>query len=262
MGSSTDALRDAQNVVIFAGAGLSAEVGIQTYWNGDDSLYGGTQTEYGYTPLEHADAQLWMQDTYSQVAYFQSKRAEFRSINYRDSIYGELLSRVQTKNYFCVTSNVDSGFYSAGFDEGKLYEIHGSYRNSQCVMNATHGLFPVEEEAAETCKACGMPVRPNALFFNDPDFNPQIMYEQQDRFNRFVTELEDSHEPVVLLEIGVGDTIPRLRQIANRLYRDLQADYLHVNIQEEPEFLFGQSCAFPNKEEWLQMSAGDFLRSW
>lgn len=262
--TATDIIRQSDTLFILAGAGLSTEVGVPTYWTADDATYGGEKTQYGYTPLEHADASLWMQDTVSQIEYFAGKQEQFASIDFLASIYGTLLEKIQGKNYFCVTSNVDSGFYRAGFDEKRLYEVHGSHRGCQCVMDATHGIFPTVVGEIRTCIVCAMPTRPNVLFFNDREFNPEILYGQQARFNEFLDASENASEQgrVAILELGVGTTVPRVRQMGNRLYRDyMTADYLHVNLEPEPEFLFGQACSFENKEQWLQMRASEFIEA-
>ena len=36
-------------------------------------------------------------------------------------------------NYFIFTSNVDGQFQKAGFDENKIYEVHGSIHYLQCI---------------------------------------------------------------------------------------------------------------------------------
>ena len=265
MANTLDIIRQADTLFILAGAGLSTEVGIPTYWTSDEGVYGGGETEHGYTPLQHADASLWMQDTGAQIEYFAEKRKQFASVDFPASIYGTLLEKVQGRNYFCVTSNVDSGFFRAGFDEKRLYEVHGSHRSCQCVMDAAHGVFPSAVEVTLTCPVCGMPTRPNVLFFNDTEFNPEILYGQQALFNQFLDASEqDGSEQgrVAILELGVGNTVPRIRQVGNRLYRDyMTADYIHVNLEPEPEFLFGGSCSFENKEQWLQMRAADFIQA-
>lgn len=258
----TDIVKQADTVFILAGAGLSADVGIPTYWS-ENGSYGEATSQHGYTALQHADASLWWHDTTSQIEYYAEKRANLASIDFADSIYGCLLEALANKDYFCVTSNIDSGFYRAGFDEEKLFEVHGSYRNSQCVMDPIHGIFPAVDGETLGCPVCSMPTRPNALFFNDESFNPEIMHKQQDRFNQFIEKVEKvaSKSKVAVLEFGVGTTVPRIRQMGNRLYRDLEtADYLHVNIEPKPEFLFGEACSFPNKEQWVQMSATDFIQ--
>lgn len=259
--AATELIRQADTVFILAGAGLSTSVGIPTYWS-EDGSYGDKTSKHGYTALQHADAALWMQDTVSQIEYYSEKRDVLAAIDFPASIYGTLLEAVKGKDYFCVTSNTDSGFYRAGFNEGSIYEVHGSHRNCQCIMDAAHGIFQTVNDGTRTCLVCAMPTRPNVLFFNDREFNPEILHKQQDNFNRFIESSEAKSEGVVILELGVGDTVPRVRQIGNRLYRDLMvADYLHVNLEPEPEFLFGESCSFENKEQWVQMKAEEFIEA-
>lgn len=263
---AADIVKAADTLFILAGAGLSAEVGIPTYWS-ENGSYGEMKSKQGYTALQHSDASLWMKDTVSQIEYFQEKQAVLAATNFEGSVYATLLDAVAEKDYFCVTSNVDSAFHRVGFGEEKIFEVHGSYRQCQCIMDPGHGLFPSMSGGSATCSVCSMPTRPNALFFNDNAFNPLSLYDQQYRFNRFVDEVEeklakDRGHRVAMLELGVGSTVPRVRQIGNRLYRDLaSADYLHVNVEPQPEFLFGEACSFENKEKWLQMTAKDLIHA-
>lgn len=263
--SALEAIRQADTLFILAGAGLSTEVGVPTYWTEEDGVYGGGKTKHGYTPLEHADASLWLQDTGAQIKYFADKRKQFDAIDFSASIYGTLLDKVKDKSYFCVTSNVDSGFYRAGFDDKRLYEVHGSHRACQCIMDGGHGVFPALVDGTLACPVCTLPTRPNVLFFNDNEFNPEILWGQQVQFNAFLDASEQKAStkgPVAILELGVGVTVPRVRQMGNRLYRDYEGvDYIHVNLESEPEFLFGQACSFENKERWLQMRSSEFIKA-
>jgi NAD-dependent SIR2 family protein deacetylase len=258
--TAAELIREAYTVFLLAGAGLSAEVGIPTYWS-ENGSYGDETSKHGYTALQHANATLWMQDTGAQIAYFDDKRKELAALNFASSIYGVLLKVVQGKEYFCVTSNTDSGLYRAGFAPERLFEVHGSYRYSQCIMDPEHCVFTAANDGTIVCPVCSMPTRPNVLFFYDNAFNPKILHQQQDTFNAF-TEKVSSKDKVAILELGVGGTVPRIRQLGNRLYRDIRtADYVHVNLESEPEFLFGQACSFENKERWLQMSAAEFINT-
>lgn len=45
--AAVQAVREAENVVVFAGAGMSAGLGVPTYWAGKNALYGGTVDKYG-----------------------------------------------------------------------------------------------------------------------------------------------------------------------------------------------------------------------
>ena len=51
------------------------------------------------------------------------------------------------KNVFVVTSNIDDHFRNAGFDENKLYEIHGRLKILQCInrsCNIKHNLWKMD----------------------------------------------------------------------------------------------------------------------
>ena len=254
-----ETVRQADTLFVLAGAGLSTAVGVATYWS-EEGSYGDETTKYGHTALEHADASLWRQDVASQIAYFTDKREQFAAIDFPASIYGTLLGKVEGKDYFCVTSNVDSGFYRAGFDGARLFEVHGSYRVCQCIKDGLHGIFPASVAGTLACPVCGSPTRPNALFFNDFEFNPKILYAQQYRFNEFWDEVPEQSR-VVILELGVGVTVPKVRQVGNNLYRDFMTDYIHVNLEPEPEFLFGQFCPFENRESWVQAGVTEFIEA-
>ena len=83
-----------------------------------------------------------------------------------------------------ITSNVDSQFLKAGFDDQKLYEVHGAKRLWQCVepaCNKNHFPWDMNIEDlpkidTETlyatppfpkCKHCQKMARPNVSFFGD-----------------------------------------------------------------------------------------------
>jgi NAD-dependent SIR2 family protein deacetylase len=249
---------EADNVIVLAGAGLSADLGIPTYWTGDDAQYGSTTSVYGHTALEHSKAQLWMEEPESQVAYFMDKFAKMESVDFAGSSYELLKQKLATKNSFFITSNVDSAFLNIGFDENRILEYHGSYRNSQCVLDPNHGIFPTTVGVSPSCPKCGLFGRPNTLFFNDFWFNPSILDAQYGKLADYL-EAIPAKSKTLLLELGVGITVPRIRQISNRLYKELAAPLVHVNLEPEPEFLFSGMVTVKAPEIWLQQSTKEAL---
>ena len=253
-------VRDADTVVILAGSGLSEEVGIHPYWS-QEGEYGSRKSAEGYTALQHSNATLWLQDPEAQMSHANRLRREFNAIDFPQTAYGDLLGAVAGKDYFCLTSNVDGGFVKAGFAADRIYEVEGSYEYWQCIMDPYHGLFnegdgnggPVQ------CPVCDMPARPNTMLFYDNAFNSTMVDAQRARFDEFMSGVEQRKGGVVVLELGVGDTMPRLRQLGNRLHRDFRgSSFVHVNVEPEPEFLFGTSLPEGN-ELWVQMKAGEFI---
>lgn len=205
----------AKNFIILAGAGMSADVGLRTYWTGPNSRYGDERSRFGYTSLQHSDESLWAVAKESQIAYFQELHQHMSTTDVlADSSPYRILKDYFTDydlNYFIRTTNVDSAFTRAGFAQDALYEQHGSYSRSQCLSQpAQHGVFPTNTPGSTTlCPVCGSSTRPNVLFFNDFHCNTEVMYEQQDRFADFVNSVDA--KDTIVIEVGVGSTVPALR---------------------------------------------------
>lgn len=63
------------------------------------------------------------------------------------------IGKQKKDNYFIFTSNIDSQFQRAGFDENKIYECHGSLAFLQCS----------EEAATDECEDLVWPLDVNQL---------------------------------------------------------------------------------------------------
>lgn len=258
-------IKNSDTVIVLAGAGLTAELGLPVYWTGDESKYGSDVSEFGRTALEHSHAQLWFDDPESQVAYFKKSFQRADSLKFEGSVYEVLKKILEGKKTFFVTSNTDSAFLNSGFDSESILEVHGAYRNSQCLIDPGHKIFPTLLNEDPFCATCGMIARPNVMFFEDYWFNPSIFHEQENRYHRFVDSVtrvkKKSH--ITILELGVGTTVPRIRQMGNRLYRDFStAPFIHVNTAPRPDFLFGDVSDMKAPEIWVEASAGETLNGW
>ena len=228
-------LQEADNVIILAGAGMSADLGVPTYWTGDDAKYANKESKYGFTSLEHSSAPLWETHPVQQSQYFQALYRQMLDQKLPDEAtnpYLILKNWLDTngKNYFVVTSNVDTTFRRNSYEPSRLYEIHGAYDRSQCLLNpSAHGVFPtMAPHIAKTlCPQCRGIVRPNVLFFHDIWFNSEVHDKQEDLFFDFQDSIL-SHK-TVLLEIGVGLTVLNLRNITRKLYRRYDTPLVRVN---------------------------------
>lgn len=233
--TSIDLLNEADDVIILAGAGMSADIGTPTYWTGNEAKYANAESKYGFTSLEHSSAPLWKTHPQQQSDYFQALYAQMLNQDLpHDEVNPYLMLKnwldTTKKNYFVVTSNVDTAFSRNGYDPTKLYEIHGAYDRSQCLREPSkHGVFSttLPDLGKTLCPYCGKITRPNVLFFADFWFNSQVNDEQDDNF----FELSDSliSKKTVLLEIGVGLTVMNLRNITRRLYAMHDIPLVRVN---------------------------------
>lgn len=212
-------INKSDRIIFLVGAGLSAELGLGTYWSGDEPRYANSTSRFGYTELEHAIADLWNADTEAQVMFHTEKLRNVLEtpINDENSSYmiiKEFLMRTD-KEHFIVTSNVDGAFERAGFDENRIYEIHGSGLRSQCLAEpAAHGVFTTPDPYIDypKCPTCDSLARPNILFFNDLHLNYEHIYAQQDKFDEF--RHDENKGNTIVLEVGAGNTVPTIRNLS------------------------------------------------
>lgn len=252
-------LQDSKNAFIYAGAGMSADLGIKTYWSGDDSLYGSAISKYGFTTLEHANASMWREHYEEQKKYTIDRLEEnSRKLSESsDNAYTRLLKFLQEngKKYSVATSNTDNAFIHYGYSAQDLYEVHGNQRWLQCNEHR-HGVF--ELNADFTCLACSRPARSNIFMFDDYGF--QIDRETKQIYSYFDQNYEmedriDAGPPGMILEIGVGNTVSKIRNMARKQHKELGIPYIHVNSTEPNEL--EKELQNPN-EIWLTMTAKEF----
>lgn len=230
-------LRRAKNVIILAGAGMSAELGTPIYYEGENARYGTQKSEFGYTALEHAFAPLWEDDPKSQKEYSRKRWEYMLSIDVKqeNSPYTSLLEYLtaNNKDYFVSTTNVDSAFLRAGYNEQRIHEVHGSSRVSQCLNEPGHGIFPTRNpsEGFTLCPECQGDTRPNTMYFMDFYFNHDLLIEQQWRYVNFIENI--APEETVVLEIGAGETVATLRQASRKLRTIYGFDLIRINPQAD-----------------------------
>ncbi|WKY42929.1 Sir2 silent information regulator family NAD-dependent deacetylase [Eubacteriaceae bacterium ES2] len=219
-GSIAEWLKEADVVVIGAGAGLSASAGI---------LYSGSRFEENFPEFIK---RYGMTDMYSAGFYpFNSQaekwgywskhiwlnRYEIGSL----PTYQHLLELIKDKNYFVITTNVDHQFLLSGFDEKRFFATQGDYGLFQCAKACHHRLYDNEAavrkmvqmqreciipaELVPTCPVCGgdmeVNIRKDGFFVED-----EAWHEAAERYTKF---LEDNHNKKILfLELGVGMNTP------------------------------------------------------
>lgn len=127
---------------------------------------------------------------------------------------------------FVFTSNVDGQFGKAGFEAGRICEIHGSIHHLQCLEPCCDRIWPataVQPEIDEAecrwrselphCPRCGRVARPNVLMFGDWGWVPDRTRAQQARLDAWRRQVEN---PVVI-ELGAGTHVPTVRWFGESL---------------------------------------------
>lgn len=151
-------------VLIFSGAGLSAESGISTF---RDS--GGLWEEYdvsvvcNYDSLEKNEALT--------LEFYDKRRAELESkeANHAHKVITEL-KREFPSEIVVITQNVDNLFEKAGMDTSDVIHLHGFMREVKC--RSCEEIFDIEYKSIytldnATCPTCSAKLRPNIVFFGE-----------------------------------------------------------------------------------------------
>lgn len=215
-----DLLKNADAVVIGAGAGLSTSAGFEysgerfkKYFSDFGEKYGITDMYsggfYPYQTLEEYWA-WWSRQIYCN-----------RYIDAPKPLYQKLLSLVKDKDCFVITTNVDHCFQKSGFDKQRLFYMQGDYGLFQCCEPCCQKTYDNEElvlkmvqlqknmkipsELVPYCPNCGQPMTTN-LRCDDSFVQDEGWYKAKNRYDDFIRRHEGLK--TVFLELGVGNSTP------------------------------------------------------
>lgn len=232
-----DAIQKADVILIGAGSGLSTAAGFtyegqrfQTYFSDFEKKYGFTDMYTGgFYPYETLE-EYWAY--WSRYIYIN------RYMNPPKNVYQQLLSLMQDKDYFVLTTNVDHCFQKASFDKNRLFYTQGDYGLFQCYkpchnntydnkeiiqeMVLSQG-FTIEKDNTLTlpvqaqpkmqipsrlipyCSHCGNPMSMN-LRADDSFVQDEGWYKAATHYNDFLQRHQNMN--ILFLELGVGMNTP------------------------------------------------------
>ncbi|TZE81886.1 Sir2 family NAD-dependent protein deacetylase [Calorimonas adulescens] len=214
------AIENADSVLIGAGAGLSAAAGLTYSGKRFTDNFSDFIEKYGIEDMYSAtfypfktQEELWAHwarhidvNRYSQAA---------------TKLYMDLFRLVQEKEYFVITTNVESQFEKAGFPKDKIFEVQGNYAYLQCAKGCHDKLYYneelIKEMAAHTkdckipsylvpkCPVCGglmdVNLRKNNYFVQDENW-----YQANNRYDEWLKK--NYKKRIIFLELGVGFNTP------------------------------------------------------
>jgi NAD-dependent SIR2 family protein deacetylase len=244
---AAQALKDADYLLILAGAGFSADSGLATYETMPE--------EY----RELCDPLQLLQQTSRFQQFWIDFATKYASCRPHDGYeildnwcHGGKLGLTKDgaapSAWWVYTSNVDGHFRRFPSFETHLCEIHGFAGEVRCAcaMGCLEGrkgrrqgsvwdqwndqVDPVVKEECDssvvaickqqeppiTCDYCGCLARPNVLLFHDTDENVlKAIKHQRDRYQTWEAQMEDdivlNGKKLVILEFGCGMNVPAVR---------------------------------------------------
>ena len=235
------ALKDADAVLIGAGAGLSTSAGF--IYNGDRFREHFSEYEKKYGFHDMYSGGFYPFETPEEMWAYWSK---FIYINrYMDApkpVYKILLELVKDKDYFVITTNVDHCFQKAGFDKNRLFYTQGDYGLFQCSEPCLDVTYENEEmirsmvekqkdmripsELIPKCPNCSKPLTMN-LRSDDKFVEDDGWHNAAGRYHEFL----DTHNGKILyLELGVGYNTPGIIKYPFWKYTAVNPDAIYACI--------------------------------
>jgi len=153
-------------VIIFSGAGISAESGISTF---RDS--GGLWEEYDVSVVCNHDS-LEKNESLT-IEFYDKRRAELelKEPNHAHKVISEL-KKQYPNDIAIITQNVDNLFEKAGLDKNDVIHLHGFMTEIRCRDEFCNSVFDIEYKSLYDfengiCPNCGEKLRPNIVFFGE-----------------------------------------------------------------------------------------------
>lgn len=226
-------IREADYLLIGAGAGLSAAAGL---------TMGGSRFTDNFKEFIERYGGPYMKDMYSAGFYpFETEEAKWgywskncmvnRVLPGTLPLYKKVYELTQDKKYFVLTTNVDHQFYLSGFGDDKA--------RKDCL---------VPSYMVPKCPVCGGPMEMN-LRCDQYFVEDEAWHEAEQRFGEFISECNDKR--TVLLELGVGFNTPTIIRFPfEKLVRENEKmSLIRLNLDEAvvPES-FGERAVGINED--------------
>ena len=206
-------LRDATNVTVLTGAGISAESGVPTF-RGKDGLWQNHRME------ELATIQAFQKNPLLFWQFYSWRRKGLENIKPNLGHYALVDFERYFKDFTLITQNVDNLHIIAG--SKKLIELHGNILRDRCSKCNT--LYPAAAAvgAIPTCTKCDALLRPDVVLFGE-NLNETLLRKAQ----------HASAECEVFLSIGTSGVVEPAASLP--LLSKANGAYLvEINEEETP----------------------------
>ena len=217
--NSNKTLKKADYILIGAGAGFSAAAGIEYTGERFEKNFKDYIDEYGFSDM-YTSGFYPFKTSEERWAYWARHVYLNRYSVGKTDLYQKLLEIVKDRDYFVLTTNVESQFWINGFDDKRIFATQGDYGLLQCSKACHDKLYPNEEQVMEWlektqdfkipsdlipyCPVCGsemdLNLRKDSYFVEDSNW-----MRMHDNYSNFLKKVDGN---LVLLELGVGFNTP------------------------------------------------------
>lgn len=153
-----------KKILIFTGAGVSAESGVATFRTGDDGLW------YNHKVEDVATPDGWRRDKEKVLNFYNMRRAQLKEVN--PNLAHQIIADLEKDfDVTVVTQNVDNLHERAG--STKIIHLHGELTKVRSTLDSTLIYDWIEDcNIGDKCER-GSQLRPHIVWFGenlDPDF--------------------------------------------------------------------------------------------
>ncbi len=240
---AANALKNAQALVITAGAGMGVDSGLPDF-RGNEGFWEAypPYKRLGLSFMDAANPDQFQRDPLFGWGFYGHRLNLYRETvpHAGFSLLQQWIERFNL-DYFVATSNVDGQFQKSGFDEKQILEVHGSIHHLQCLTPCGMNIWPNNEKISidtvtmrarsiPRCIHCGVTARPNILMFGDYSWISKRTEDQEERFEEF--RARHRGDRLVIVECGAGTAIPTIRYLGERLGDRHDATLIRINPRE------------------------------
>ena len=239
-------LREADAVVVGAGAGLSTAAGFTYSGERFQQHFADFIRQYGFTDMYSAGFYPFPTEE-EKWAYWSRHIYYNRYVPAPKPVYDNLLKLLKDKDHFVITTNVDHQFQKAGFDKKRLFYTQGDYGLFQCAkpchpktydnedvikrMIAEQMDMRIPSELVPKCPVCGGPMAMN-LRSDETFVEDEGWHTASERYADFIRR--HLNGKILFLDLGSGGNTPIVFKIPfiQWTMQNPNAIYATVNLGE------------------------------
>ena len=182
-------LREARRVVVFTGAGVSAESGVPTFRSAANSLW----RQVGVASFAYPSG--YRRNQPAAWRWYAERAAKAREVVPNAGHLAIVAIEERVPEFLLVTQNIDSLHQRAG--SKRVLELHGNLRDVRCFECGARSPWPALESLPEpVCSVCGGLLRPDVVMFEE-ELPPGAMSEARE----WATSCD------VLLSVGTSNQV-------------------------------------------------------